>query len=194
VEIAAKPGGSEFGSDRSIEGSRADPLRSFEELVTQYEKRIFGFLFHLSRNKHDAEDLTQETFLKAYHNFHRYDSRYPFAPWLFTIAKRTALNHFRDTKPMEELPAESEFQGENPAVVLERKDATDSIWSLARKLKPNQFEALWLRYAEGFSVAETARVMGTNQIHVKVLLHRARNQLAKSLTRAGFGSPLTSKP
>ena len=78
---------------------------------------------------------------------------------------------------------DTEENAEDPSVLLERKDEESSIWKLARTLKPNQYTALWLRYGEGFSTAETARIMKTNQIHVKVLLHRARGHLAKSLKR-----------
>jgi RNA polymerase sigma factor (sigma-70 family) len=66
---------------------------------------------------------------------------------------------------------------------MERKDENASLWKLARTLKPKQYEALWLRYGEGFSVTEVAQVMKTNQIHVKVLLHRARTALAGVLRR-----------
>ena len=62
-----------------------------------------------------------------------------------------------------------------------------SIWKVAKKLKPNQYEALWLRYGEGFSISETAEIMNTNQIHVKVLLHRGRKQLAEHLKRLEIG-------
>jgi RNA polymerase sigma-70 factor (ECF subfamily) len=154
---------------------------SFEALVEQFEKRIFNFLFQFTGNSHDAEDITQETFLKAYRNIHRYDSAYAFATWLFTIAKRTAISHFRSVKPSEELSNETDADVVDPAAALEAKDEKDSLWKLAKRLKPNQYEALWLRYGEGFSVAETARIMNINQIHVKVLLHRARGHLAKRL-------------
>lgn len=158
---------------------------AFELLVGQFEKRIFNFLRQFVGNAHDAEDITQETFLKAYQGMHRYEPVYAFSTWLFTIAKRTAISHFRSRKHTEDLSDWDEADHEDPAVLLERKDEQLSIWKLARRLKPNQYEALWLRYGEGFSIAETARIMNTNQIHVKVLLHRARGQLAKSLRRVG---------
>ncbi len=160
---------------------QAGCLESFERLVSLFEGRIFNFLWRLTGNQHDAEDLTQDTFVKVYRNIQRYQPVFAFSTWLFTIAKRTAYSHLRRSKPAEELAVEDEPDLEDPSVLLQRKDDGNSVWSVARKLKPNQYEALWLRYGEGFSVAETAQIMNTNQIHVKVLLHRGRQHLAKQL-------------
>ena len=158
---------------------------SFELLVEQYEQRVFSFLCQMVGNIQDAEDLTQDTFVKVYRNIQSYDSHFKFTTWLFTIAKRTAANHFRAAKNWEPLPEEPEIvDPETPCTLLERKDDRDSVWDLAKKLKPDQYEVLWLRYGEGFSVRETAKIMRTNSIRVRVLLHRARHQLAKMLTLA----------
>jgi RNA polymerase sigma-70 factor (ECF subfamily) len=164
---------------------QAGSLDAFEELVRRYEKQIFNFLRQFTRNPHDAEDLTQETFVKAFRSLHRYNPSLAFAPWLFAIARRTVASHFRSAEHFEELPTDSEAAEENPATALEQSDEQKSLWNLVWRLKPKQAEAVWLRYAEGFSVAETARVMGTNQVHVKVLLHRARSNLSKILNARG---------
>jgi RNA polymerase sigma-70 factor (ECF subfamily) len=162
--------------------AQAGCLDSFEDLVRRYEAQVFNFLRQFTRHQQDAEDLTQETFVKAYRSLHRYNATLAFAPWLFVIARRTAASHFRSFKHFEELQDDSELATEgNPASVLEQQDEQTSLWKLVRALKPKQAEAIWLRYAEGFSVAETARIMETNQVYVKVLLHRARSNLSKML-------------
>ena len=171
----------EPSSEQLAEKTQNGCRESFEALVERHGQRIFNFLWRLTRNRHDAEDLTQETFLKAFRNIHRYNPACSFANWLFVIAKRTALSHFRSARPTEELPEESEADALNPFTVLQEKEEKNSLWRLARRLKPNQHEVLWLRYGEGFSIAETARVMNTNQLRVKVLLHRARKALARRL-------------
>jgi RNA polymerase sigma-70 factor (ECF subfamily) len=172
---ASSEAGSEQLAQRAKEGSRD----AFELLVTRHERQIFNYLYHLTRNRHDAEDLVQETFIKAYRGIHRYDASFAFATWLFTIAKRTAYSHFRSAERAE-VP-DNQVDRTNPATLLEEKDESDLLWALARRLKQNQYEALWLRYGEDFSVAEIARIMKTNQVRVKVLLHRARATLAKWL-------------
>ena len=163
------------------ERSRAGCSASFEALVLHFEKRIFHYLYQMTRNQHDAEDLTQVTFLKAYRNLHRFRSSHAFSTWLFTIAKRTALNHFRDRRPSEELEPDLPSDTEDPSVALEKEDAHENLWNLARTLTPDQYEALWLRYGQGFSISEVARVMQTNSLRVRVLLHRGRAALAKKL-------------
>ncbi|MBM3834711.1 MAG: RNA polymerase sigma factor [Verrucomicrobia bacterium] len=175
----------ELSPEQLAQESQAGCRESFELLVEQYEKRVFTYLWQFTGNSHDAEDITQETFLKAYQNIHRFNPAYAFSTWLFTIAKRTAISHFRSIKPSEELSVEHEASVIDPSAALEIEDEKKSLWTLARKLKPKQYEALWLRYAEGFSIAETARIMQTNQIHVKVLLHRGRSLLAKRLQQTG---------
>ncbi len=168
--------------------SQAGCPESFERLLLRYEAPVFNFLHQLTRNRQDAEDLTQETFLRAYRSLYRYNPSLSFATWLFTIARRAAASHFRAATQFEELPADDQAVEADPAKLLESQDEQNSIWRQARTLKPNQFEALWLRYQEGFSVAETARIMRTNQIHVKVLLHRARASLSEMLAARGMAS------
>jgi RNA polymerase sigma-70 factor (ECF subfamily) len=130
------------------------------------------------------------TFLKAYQNIHRFHQNGAFNAWLFTIAKRTALNHIRDSRPTQELMPDLEGNLEDPSVHAEREDAKSSLWDAAQSLKPAQYEALWLRYGEGFSISETARVMGASCLRVRVLLHRGRAALAKKLTRTGTGDAI----
>jgi RNA polymerase sigma-70 factor, ECF subfamily len=181
--------------DALAERSRAGCAASFEALVVHFERRIYGYLYQMTGNQHDAEDLTQVTFLKAFRNIHRYQPNHAFNAWLFTIAKRTALNHFRDRRPAEELGTDLAAESEHPGTVLEREDDRAAIWELARTLKPAQYEALWLRYGEEFSIAQIARVMKTNSLRVRVLLHRARSILAKKLShnRAGVASTPTDE-
>jgi len=180
--------------EQLAERSQAGCLDSFEQLVRRYESQVFNFLRQLTRHEHDAEDLTQETFLKAFRNLPRYRPSLAFAPWLFVIARRTAASHFRSAKHFEELPADPPGADENPATTLEHLDEQASLWTLVRTLKPKQAEAVWLRYSEGFSVAEIARIMGTNRVHVKVLLHRARANLSTLLTALGQGPSKTAPP
>lgn len=165
------------------ERARAGCEESFARLVTLFHGRIFNYLMQMTRNAHDAEDLTQVTFVKAYRNLGRFQSTHAFSSWLFTIARRTALNHFRAARPGDELTEEHPDGGDDPAESLARRDDRDAVWSMARRLKPVQFELLWLRYGEGFSIEEAARILRINPITVRVLLHRARNLLAKHLNR-----------
>ena len=164
-----------------IERSRRGSREAFGELVRQFEGRIFHYLAQLTGNAHDAQDLTQDTFVKAWRGIGRFESSGSFTSWLFIIARRTALNHFRSRRHESNAEAPEEIDETTPARVFEESEERASLWSLARRLKPAQYEALWLRYGEGFSVEEAARVMRTNPLRVRVLLHRGRAALGRLL-------------
>ncbi|MBK9137705.1 MAG: sigma-70 family RNA polymerase sigma factor [Verrucomicrobia bacterium] len=158
--------------------------QAFGALVEAWQERLYRFLLRMTRHPQDAEDLAQDTFIKAYLALRRGPVPDSFSAWLFTIARRTALNHRRDQRPWEPLDsAATEAAEDNPAVAEGLRDSGDYVWRLARRLPPRHFEALWLRYAEGFSVAEIARITGATQIGVKVILHRARRTLATWLKK-----------
>lgn len=156
-------------------------VAAFEKLVAEFDQRIFGFLRQRLGNDHDAQDVTQETFVKAWRSIERFDPERDFATWLFVIARRTAANHHRARRDHDEIPEEMASGDAEPTASAEAHERSDALWACARRLKPRQFEALWLRYAEGFSVAETAKILGLTAIHTKVILHRARNDLARKL-------------
>lgn len=169
----------------------AGDQEAFSALVEACADRLFNFLLRFAGNAHDAQDLAQETFLKVYRGIARFDTSRPFLPWLFTIARRTALNHLRRVRPTEELD-ESLSAGETADQALDAlalRDDNERLWLLARRLKPKQYEALWLRYGEGLELAEVATVMRTNSIYVKVLLHRARSALLQQARRVGLLDP-----
>ncbi len=162
---------------------QAGDVAAFGDLIEHFEKRVFHFVFRMTGQAQDAEDITQETFVKVWKNIHRFRQGNVFSTWLFTIARRTALNQLRTLKPTQELGDFDQPVEFNPARAAERQERGASLWTLARSLKPSQYEALWLRYGEGFTVGETAEVMGTNAIRVRVLLHRGRKRMAEMLNR-----------
>ena len=154
--------------------------RAFDAIVHSHYRRVYNFLYQLTRHRHDAEDLTQQTFVKAYAHLGGFDCARPLINWLLTIARRNALNHFRAAKRWQHLSEEPVSGSPSPAQQVEQKDRADNVWSRARRvLSQREFEVLWLRFAEELSTKEAARVMGLTQIHVKVLVHRARQQLLK---------------
>lgn len=159
--------------------------RAFEELVRRHTSRVFNYVFQMTRHRQDAEDICQQTFIKAYRNIDRVDPDRPIIGWLLTIARRTAINHFRSAKAWTELPEDTASTETSPARQVENLERAGNLWEKARQiLAPRDFEVLWLRIAEEFSVEETARVTGLTETHVKVLVYRARQQLMKGETTA----------
>ena len=158
--------------------ARTGCVVSYERIVEQCKDRLYNYLFQIVGNEHDAEDLAQEAFIKAYRNLHTFDGRARFTTWLYTIAKNAAFTHLRKRKPqqpIDELEETLAAPADTPVADGE------SIWMMARKLKPKFYETLWLFYAEGFSLKETAAIMKTNAITVRVNLHRARAALGRKL-------------
>jgi RNA polymerase sigma-70 factor (ECF subfamily) len=161
-----------------IHATVAGDARAFDSLVQLYGARIFSYLHRMTRQPQDAEDLAQQTFVKAYHGLHRFDTNRPLIGWLLTIARRTALNHFRSARRWEPMPEEVPATEASPAQQAEGQDQVDDLWARARRsLSPREYEVLWLRFAEELSVAETARVVGLTQTHVKILVFRSRKKL-----------------
>lgn len=169
-----------------VRASQGGSVRAFEDLVRLHTPRVFNFLFHMTRHRQDAEDLTQQTFVKAYQHMDRVDPERPLIHWLLTIARRTALNHFRAAKSWDELPATlSDTSTDSPAAHAEQTDGTGQVWDRARRLlSEKEYSVLWLRFGEELSTEETARIVGLTQPHVKILLFRARQRLMKSLKPA----------
>jgi len=162
------------------EQSPAAAEARFASLVREHHEQLFGFIYRFTRNRQDADDLTQDTFVKAFKNFHRYDERYAFAAWLYTIGRRTVYNHYRSKKRVEVLE-ETEFvdSSDTPDEQAEAEDRKASVWESVKRLKGPYREVLTLKYREDLSVREIAKVLNKSETNVKILLFRARNQLEK---------------
>ncbi|MFZ2055499.1 MAG: sigma-70 family RNA polymerase sigma factor [Candidatus Aminicenantales bacterium] len=172
-------------------GSRA----AFEELVSRYSPRLFYFLRSRSESDEDIEDLMQETFLRVFRHIDRYDPKWKFSTWLYTLAVRLAISRHR-AKKTNTLPLDPELP-ENPSpgpqenlIQKEEARARQNIWNLARTLNPGEYRALWLRYAEDLSVKEIAKTMNKTQLGVRALLHRSRLKLGQKLRSASPSAAL----
>jgi RNA polymerase sigma-70 factor (ECF subfamily) len=162
-----------------LRAQQGDP-QAFTWLTERYSHRIRCLLERrFSTNSWDADDILQETWARAFHALHRFQSRYRFSTWLFTIALRVAcdLQRYHRRRPY------ALIAGTSLSSVPDRKSADctrhdpdgESWWELARRvLSQDQATALWLRYAEDLPIQEIAAAMGKTSIGVRVILHRAR--------------------
>jgi len=156
----------------------------FEQIVRLHSSRIFNFVYQMTRQRQDAEDLVQQTFIKAHKNMHRFDGSRPIINWLLTIARHSTLNHFRASKRWEEMPESTASNEPSPATSAEHREEKENLWADARRLLPQrEFEILWLRFGEDLSVEETARVAGLTQTHIKIIVFRAKQRLMKAHAR-----------
>jgi len=156
---------------------------SFDRLLRRFQTPVLHFLRHRGLCV-DAEDLTQETFLRVFENLHRYDRRWAFSAWLFTIARRVGLNARRRRRPMTDAEAvlSAVSTAPEPLDALMRDEGRRRLWDIAAQvLSESQWTALWLHYVEGMPLGDIAKVLGQTPAAVKIALFRARRKLAPLL-------------
>lgn len=161
--------------------AQAGSLLSYEELVRRYEQRIFAYLMSRCNRRQDAEDLLQQTFIAAYRNIGKYKAEYAFSPWLYTIARNLSVSHFRKQRP--QINEVFDFTDErSPDHLLAEREARDNLWAIVRRELPEiQSTALWLKYSENMQVTDIAQAIDKSTTHTKVILYRARKNLAKAV-------------
>jgi RNA polymerase sigma-70 factor, ECF subfamily len=165
---------------------RGNP-EAFRALVENYKERLFAFVWRMLRNHHEAEDICQAAFVKAYEALDSYSEKYAFSTWLFTIAYRLCLNFLRKRKAY---GGEVDFsriggpEDDAPQAVANTEEARrlrDAIWAAVEELKPPQKSSVLLFYREGKSCEEIGRVLDMPTVTVKSHLHRARAKLREAL-------------
>lgn len=165
-----------------VRRAQAGSTDAFAALVDTFGPRILSYLVQFTGHTQDAEDLTQDTFVKAFRTLDQFRSPRAFPAWLFKIARRTALNHFRRQRDTHEVDPEHPGPGLDPATTASARDEWHNLWQLARRLPADHREVLWLRYAEGLAIRDIARITRRTSIHVRVQLHRGRHQLLRLVT------------
>jgi len=154
-------------------------VEAFEELVRRYQVPLVRFLRRLG-SAQDAEDLTQDTFVRAYENLHRYRPSWRFSTWLFTIARRLCLNRNRRRRPTSDTDALKSVPSTaaSPSEAVADEEDRFRLWDRAAVvLTTPQMTALWLHYVEEMPLREVAGVLGRTRVAVKTMLFRARKRL-----------------
>jgi RNA polymerase sigma-70 factor, ECF subfamily len=163
--------------------ARGGCVASFEQLLRRYQTPVLHYLQHRGAGA-DAEDLLQETFLRAHRNLDRYREQWRFAAWIFTIARRVSINHHRRGHPHRsdrQPPAIERFEPD-PAQRAAEDDDRRSLWgTAARVLSEEELTAIWLFYVEEMPAREIASVLGRSRTAVKTMLFRARKRLLPCL-------------
>jgi len=163
--------------------AQAGCAASFEKLVERHTPRLLRFLLRRTGQRHDAEDLVQETWARAYRFLWRYRPAHSFSAWLWTIAARLDVNRRRKkTLPLATWHDDLVAVPGDPSRDLIAQERRDGLWALARRcLTPAQREAVWLFYAEELPLKDVAHVMAVSTVSAKVILFRARRRLGVAL-------------
>jgi len=174
----------ELSDDELAARAQRGDAGCFEELVARLQGPLARFLGRRLDRVSDVDDAVQETFLRAYHSLHQYNSDRRFTTWLFAIGKNVAASQ-RDSARRRTMREES--QTAVPAEVVSGPEARAeaiALWqTAARVLGDDAYRAMWLRYAQDLSVREVARELGRSVVATKVMLFRARNKLLEENPR-----------
>jgi RNA polymerase sigma-70 factor (ECF subfamily) len=175
----------------SILGGNTD---LFHDLVRPYERTVFAMAVGLLRNDQEAEDIAQETFLKALRSLHTWRAEAKFSTWLISIALNEVRGRLRRAQavpfePLESTPSETRRIApellrdwrEVPSEALERREVWQLVQDAVTELPLIYREVFLLRDVEELSVNETAEALDITIASVKVRLHRARIMLQKRL-------------
>lgn len=155
--------------------AQAGSADAFERLVAHYQPRLSRYLGMRGLPQHEAEDAVQRALIAAWQNLASYRSRWRFSTWLYTIAQRS----IERPREVPDSPTVDARAGDHDDF---ERQLRDNVWSAARQhLACEAFTALWLHHGEGFSGAETARIMNRSQVWVRVNLHRSRQTLKRLL-------------
>jgi RNA polymerase sigma-70 factor, ECF subfamily len=162
--------------------ARAGCAASFEELARRLQVPLVRFLSRKFPSRRDAEDLAQDTLLRAYRSLPSYRDGRSVRTWVFTIAYRLTISRGRAERRSIAIAGDHDDGRFSPSELLERREQEQHIWAIARRvLSEEQVSALWLFYVEDLSAGEVARVLGRSWVSVKTMLHRARKKLEPHL-------------
>ncbi len=162
---------------------KAGDLESFEKVLFHYEKAIFSYLYRLSASRAEAEDLTQEVFLKVYQKRKLIDPAQNFKSWLYTMATNAFYDRLRKKGRRPELFLEEEnsfetISGDSTYLYIDRRK---DIESALERLRPDYKTVIILFYREGFSYQEIGQMLSLSINTVKTYLRRAKESLRKYL-------------
>ncbi|MGM8216670.1 RNA polymerase sigma factor SigW [Bacillaceae bacterium W0354] len=166
---------------------------AFGVIVDQYQNQIYQHCYRMLGNHHDAQEITQEAFLKAYANIHTFKKNKKFAPWLYRIASNLCIDYLRKKKPINILDQEIkgseqitlldqlESKFDSPDTAYEQLEHRELIQSYLLTLPDKYRSVIVLKYIQEMSLQEISETLDLPMGTVKTHLHRAREALRKSI-------------
>jgi RNA polymerase sigma-70 factor (ECF subfamily) len=171
---------------RLVERAQAGEREALEELYLIHFDRIYSYLHMSVGNRHDAEDLTTQTFLKMLESISRFRwQAAPFSAWLFRIAHNLAMDHFRAARrwqPEEDVPEPVGSEERSAEEEAFQSIGRQSMLRLIEALSPEQQQVLTLKFVFNFTNADVATILGKTEGAIKSLQHRALVSLQKHVT------------
>jgi RNA polymerase sigma-70 factor (ECF subfamily) len=178
---------------RLVSDALAGSQPAFEQIVRRYQRPVISLIVRMTGDRAQAEDLAQETFVKAFRNLKSFDSTRRLSSWLFRIAHNTTLDALRRLKP-EVVELEGLREGDphrDPAAPpapdpLEQAALGAALTRALLVLRPAYRAALALRYDQQLPFDEIGQILGVPEVTARTYVHRARKDLARSLAALGW--------
>ncbi len=182
-----------------VRGALDGAESAFREIVQRYQRPIYGLIVRMVRDPARAEELAQDTFVKAFRALHTYDVQRKFSAWLLTIAHHVAIDELRKgslaTEPLDQPTEDGERIREfadtsaaTPALLAERAELASVLQRAIGRLRPEYREVVSLRYERELDYDEIVEITGLPMGTVKSSLHRARKELAEHLENLGWSA------
>ncbi|MBQ2879248.1 MAG: sigma-70 family RNA polymerase sigma factor [Anaerotignum sp.] len=179
-----------------IRRAKQGDMLAFEELILQHEKIVYNLALRMMNHSEDAQDISQEVFLKAYRSLSNFDERSAFSTWLYRITHNTCIDEMRKRKGKLTYSLEEELEsedgsmqrqvadaGDTPEESLMRKEQKSEILQALDTLSEEHKAAIILRDVKGMAYEEIAEILELSLGTVKSRISRARNQLKTEILK-----------
>ncbi|MGV3466849.1 MAG: RNA polymerase sigma factor [Heyndrickxia sp.] len=163
--------------------------RLLGDLFHDYNDIIYRFILLMVNNREEAEDLTQEVFIKAYKGLVHFKGESSYKTWLYTIARNLVYDHLRKKRTIAifgNVFHPTDQKNPLPEEILEMKETTQFLYQALFSLKASYREIIILRKIKGYQINETAEILGWTEAKVKTTLFRALQALKKELIKKGW--------
>lgn len=180
-----------------IESCLLGNTQIFSRLIDNYKNMVYNLAYRMSNNPHEAEDISQEAFLRAYQSLARFNPSYKFSTWLYQITLNIIRDKFKrkeidyvsldtpiETGDSEYFPQPADFTN-NPEQIITQKENIQAIQQAILSLPLKYREVIVLRYLQDLSYIEVANILKLPTGTVKIRLYRAHEQLKKILIDSG---------
>jgi RNA polymerase sigma-70 factor, ECF subfamily len=167
--------------ERAISGD----VSAFEQIILRYERRVFSLAWRLLGKPEDAQDASQEVFLRAFRYLHRFDRRRPFEPWLMKMTVNVChdLSRKRHAQPQGVIDPDVLRAAGDPHHELHTEQKRTILYKALQELPEKERAAIVLRDIEGLSTAEVAEILGSSEATVRSQISSARLKIKKAVKR-----------
>lgn len=173
---------------RLIRKAQSGDGAAIESLIRGHQDALYAFMLRMSGRPDVAEDMVQEAFVRVIRNLDRFDTRFRFSTWLFTIARRLYVNHMQKLRPASDSDAVGEMgdRGETPGGATARRESLTNLRSMIdealKVLTPLQREIVLLFHQQTWPITEIAIHLAMPEGTVKSHLHRARRRMQRFIS------------